>query len=260
MQCRIGAIPIPTVKVWMKKELYMKTRVSRARYLTCTAIMSAVATILMFLDFSIPIMPGFIKLDFSELPALLATFALGPVSGILVCLFKNVINVFFTTTAAVGELVNFLLGVLLVVPAGLIYKYKKTRLGAFLGALLGSACMAGFGILLNYYITYPIYAKVMAPMPVILGSYKLIYPGITNLWQALAIFNVPFTFVKGLLNTIICLLIYKPLSPIIKGYGTSTKKKTIKNTFDENNVLQSDNIDEHVDNNDENNDVDNDVF
>ncbi|MEG1608462.1 MAG: ECF transporter S component [Clostridia bacterium] len=80
----------------------MKTKISRARYLTCTAIMAAVATILMFLSFSIPIMPSFIKLDFSELPALIATFALGPLSGVIVCLFKNLINMAFTTTFAVA--------------------------------------------------------------------------------------------------------------------------------------------------------------
>ncbi|MEG1608461.1 MAG: ECF transporter S component, partial [Clostridia bacterium] len=95
-------------------------------------------------------------------------------------------------------------------PAGLIYKYKRTRLWAFIGAVVGSFFMATIGLLLNYYITYPMYAKVGMPMSAILGLYRAIYPKTANLWQALSIFNMPFTFVKGLLNTIICMLIYKP--------------------------------------------------
>ena len=95
------------------------------RVLTVTAMLSAVSFILMLLDFSIPIMPGFVKMDFSELPALLASFSLGPVSGAVVCLIKNLFNVFSTTTGGVGELCNFLMGVLFVVPAGIVYVAKE---------------------------------------------------------------------------------------------------------------------------------------
>ena len=77
-------------------------------------------------------------MDFSELPALLAAFSLGPVSGVTVCLVKNLVNVFFTTTNGVGELCNFLLGACFVLPAGLIYRRVKSRKGAFLAALVGS--------------------------------------------------------------------------------------------------------------------------
>lgn len=205
----------------------MKSNISKARYITCVAIMASVSTILMFLDFSIPLMPGFIKVDFSELPALIATFSLGPCAGVLVCLIKNLINMCTTTTAAVGEIVNFMLGVLFVVPAGLFYKYKRNRIGALIGALIGSLCMASFGILLNYYVTYPVYAKVMVPMPVIIKAYQAILPSVDNLWQALIYFNFPFTFFKGLANTLLCFAIYKPMSSIIKGYGFKKKKAVI---------------------------------
>ena len=94
------------------------------RKMTATAIMAAVSTVLMFLSFNVPLMPSFIKLDLSELPALISSFAMGPVSGIVVCLVKNLINLFFTTTGGVGELSNFILGCAFVVPAGLIYKFR----------------------------------------------------------------------------------------------------------------------------------------
>ena len=88
------------------------------RRITMTGMLSAVATVLMFLSFSIPLVPSFLKMDFSELPALIASFAFGPVSGATVCLVKNLVNVLSTTTGGVGELSNFLLGVSFVVPAG----------------------------------------------------------------------------------------------------------------------------------------------
>ena len=95
------------------------------RKLTVTAMLAAMSSVLMFFSFSVPFMPSFIKMDFSELPALIASFAIGPLSGAAVCLVKNLVNLFFTTTGGIGELSNFLLGVFFVVPAGIIYKIKK---------------------------------------------------------------------------------------------------------------------------------------
>ena len=97
------------------------------RYITVTAMLSAVAFILMFLDFSVPFMPGFIKMDISELPALIGAFSMGPACGVIVCLVKNLLHLLVTTTGGVGELSNFSLGAVFVLTAGLIYKKKKSR-------------------------------------------------------------------------------------------------------------------------------------
>lgn len=188
----------------------------KIRKLTVTAILGAVAAVLMFLQFSVPVMPGFIKMDVANFPALIASFALGPVSGVGVCLIKNLLNLFTTSTGGVGELSDFILGCIMVIPAGLIYKRKKTRGGALIGAVIGAVCMAGCSLLTNYYITYPVYTNFM-PMEQIISAYQLIFPSVDSLWKALLIFNVPFTFVKGLLCAIITFLVYKPLSPILKG-------------------------------------------
>lgn len=196
-----------------KSKLYSPQKI---RKLTVTAILAAVAAVLMFLQFSVPVMPGFIKMDVSNFPALIAAYAFGPVSGVGVCLIKNLINLFSTSTGGVGELSDFILGCMMVIPAGLIYKRKKTRGGAFLGSLVGAVCMAGFSLLTNYYITYPIYTKFMT-MEEIIAAYQLILPRVQTLWQALLIFNVPFTFVKGMLCAALTFLVYKPLSPILKG-------------------------------------------
>lgn len=203
-----------------------KQSVSRARYLACTAIMSAVAAVLMFLEFSVPFVPEFLKFDFSETPAMIAAYSLGPLSGVIVCLIKNLIHLTATTTAGVGELSNFILGACFVLPAGFLYRYRKTRATALIGALTGALLMAGVSMLTNYYIIYPFYAKAFMPMEVILGMYQAICPSADTLWKSLAIFNLPFTFVKGLVGALITFLLYKPLSPLIKGFSFSNRKKT----------------------------------
>ena len=185
--------------------------------LAVAAMLSAIAFGLMFLDFPIPfLIPSFVQMDVSELPALLASFSLGPLYGVAVCLVKNLIHLLITTTGGAGELCNFLLGACFVFPAGLIYQKLKARKGALLGALVGAVIMGLLSIPLNYYISYPIYANFM-PIDAILNMYQEIRPGVDGLLECLIIFNAPFTLLKGLLCTLLCFLIYKPLSPILHG-------------------------------------------
>ena len=190
---------------------------TNTRKLTSVAMLSAVSTVLMFFSFSVPLMPSFIKMDLSELPALIASFTFGPVSGITVCLIKNLINLFFTTTGGVGELSNFLLGTMFVAPAGFLYQKMRTKKGAMVASVIGAATMAGLSVFTNYYITYPVYANLMAPMEAIIGAYQAINPNVETLWDALLWFNVPFTFIKGMVSVVITMLIYKPLAPILRG-------------------------------------------
>ncbi|MDD6306069.1 MAG: ECF transporter S component [Clostridiales bacterium] len=186
------------------------------RYLTVTAMLSAVAYILMFLDFSVPFMPGFIKMDLSELPALIGAFAMGPMCGVIVCLVKNVLHLFITSTGGVGELSNFILGVAFVLPAGLIYKHKKSRKNALIGSLFGAVTMAVFSIISNYFLVYPVYYNFM-PEDVVLAAYQAIVPSVKSILQCLVYFNMPFTLVKGLFSVVITFLVYKHISPILKG-------------------------------------------
>lgn len=192
------------------------SNVSRTRKLTGIAMLSAVSVVLSFLSFPVPLMPSFIKLDFAELPALIASYAYGPISGLAVCLVKNLIALMKTSSGGIGTLCNFLLGAAFVVPAGIVYKKKRTRSGALIGALIGALTMTVLGLFFNYYIVYPMYTAFM-PMEAIIGMYQAINPKVQNLWQALIWFNVPFTFVKGAFSVLVTFIIYKPLSPILKG-------------------------------------------
>ena len=190
--------------------------ISNARKITTTAVMSAIAFILMYIEVSIPIMPSFVKLDFSELPALLTSFALGPWYGVLVCLIKNLLHLPFTSSAAVGELSNFILGAIFTLTAGYIYQAKRSKKTALIGSVVGAFAMALLSFPSNYFIVYPFYTNFM-PMEAIIGMYQAIMPSIQSLAQALLVFNVPFTFCKGLVDAIITFLIYKRISPIILG-------------------------------------------
>ena len=186
------------------------------RKLTGTAMLSAIAYVLMFLDFSVPFMPSFIKMDLSELPALIGAFAYGPVAGVVICLVKNVIHLMITTTGGVGELSNFLLGASFVLVAGGVYRFKKSRKGALIGSVLGAFVMGMFSIIFNYFLVYPIYYNFM-PQDAILAAYQLIFSGVKNILQCLIVFNAPFTFIKGMLSVVITFIIYKRISPILKG-------------------------------------------
>lgn len=185
------------------------------RRLVFSALMAALSIVLAeFLKFELPFMPFFIKLEFSDVPAMLAAFTMGPVSGVFVCLVKNVWGCITTSTGCVGELSNFILSASLVLPAGLMAHRTSKTSRAVAGALIGSAAMAAISFPANYFIVYPIYDKVAMPMDVIVGMYKAILPSVENLSQCLLIFNVPFTFVKGLIASVFSVLLYKKLRPV----------------------------------------------
>ena len=193
---------------------------SRTRKITVIGMLSALAYVIMMFDFSVPFMPNFIKMDLSELPALIGAFALGPVEGVLVCLVKNLLHALRTTTGGVGELSNFILGASFVFTAGMIYKFKKNRKTAIIGSVIGALVMALVSIPSNYFITYPFYMNFM-PIEQIIAAYQGIISrvggSVNGLLECLIIFNAPFTFLKGMCSVIITLLIYKKISPIIKG-------------------------------------------
>lgn len=196
----------------------MQAKKINIKSVTVTAIMGAIGFILMVLEFPLPfIIPSFIQFDFSELPALITAFALGPIQGIIVCFIKNLLHLFISSSAGVGELSNFVLGAIFVGTAGYIYKYKKSRAGALIGTVIGALIMAVISVATNYFVVYPAYVTIYGmPMPAIIGMYEALLPTANTLLKALLIFNLPFNFIKGMIIALICFIIYKKLSPILK--------------------------------------------
>lgn len=194
----------------------------KTHHIAVAAMLTAVAFVLQFIEFPIPIMPSFVKLDISDLPALLGTFSLGPVYGVAIQLAKNIIHLPFGSSAGVGELCNFILGAVFVLAAGLVYRKMKSRKGALVGSLAGAVLMALLSLPINYFFVYPAYVVLYhLPLEAIVGMYQEILGSIADvptgnaLLNCLMVFNVPFTLCKGLLDVALCFLIYKPLSPLL---------------------------------------------
>jgi riboflavin transporter FmnP len=184
--------------------------------MTVTAMLAAVSSVLMFFDFPLPFFPSFVKLDFSDLPALIGAFSMGPIAGITVEFLKNLIHLTQTQTGGIGELANFLVGGALVIPAGLIYQRDKTRRGAVIGMIVGSIAMAIVGALANYFILIPFYTAFM-PLDEIIKMCAAIIPAIDRLGKMILLSIVPFNLFKAIVVCSLTFLAYKRLSRLIQG-------------------------------------------
>ncbi len=198
-----------------------KTNVTK---LAIIAMLAAVAVVLQYLEFGVPLVPFFLKMDLSDIPELIGAFIIGPFGGVLICLVKNLVHLLVSQSGFVGELSNFMLGAVFSLVAGLIYRRRKTKAVALAACLAATVAMALVSLPTNYYIIYPIYAKLFGGMQTILGLYQAILPAADTLWKALLIFNVPFTFVKGLLCVLVTMLIYKPLSRLFVQMNNAINK------------------------------------
>jgi riboflavin transporter FmnP len=178
------------------------------------ALLGTISFLLMFLEF--PILPAapFLKIDFSDLPALLGTFALGPIAGIAVELIKNILVVLIkgTTTAGIGEFANFVIGTVWVIVAGVIYQRMRTIKGAILGLSLGTIALTIAGLLGNYYVFLPLYNKIV----------PVLSPEIINY---LVTIILPFNLIKGVGISIVTLVLYKRVSPILYSQPIINTKK-----------------------------------
>lgn len=169
----------------------------------------------MFFNFALPLFPPFIKMDISDVPALIASFAIGPHAGVLVELIKNTINLTHSATGGVGELANFSIGCAFVIPAGQIYRRNKTMRGAMIGLSVGLLVMTLTASAANYYVLIPLYSHFV-PMEAILGMYRAVNPYADTLFKVILMSVVPFNLIKGALSSILTLCVYKKLSHFIK--------------------------------------------
>ena len=193
-----------------------KSRVS-IKVIAATGLLTAVAVVLQYIEFAIPIMPSFIKLDFSDIPELIGAVFFGPIIGVIIALLKNLIHMLVSQSGFVGELSNFLLGASFALTAGIVYRVKKGIGGVILAGILGSVEMALISVPTNYFVIYPLYYNVMGfPKEAVLGMYKVLMPSIEGIPDGLIIFNLPFTLVKGLICTVFTVIVYKPLRLILK--------------------------------------------
>ena len=186
------------------------------RKLTSIAILSALAFVLMLMEFLPPLVPEFMMLDFSEIPVLIGAFAFGPLSAVMIELIKNLLHLTVSKSAGVGELANFLIGSCFAGSAGLIYRYMKNRKGAIFAMAAGVLAMTVVASLLNYYVLLDIYSRFM-PMDKIIAEGYAVNSNITDKASLILWSFIPFNLAKGTAVSIITGMIYKPLSPILHG-------------------------------------------
>ena len=196
----------------------MKTKLG-TREIVTIGMLGAIAVVLMLFEIPLPFAPPFYEIDFSEVPVLVGCFALGPVAGILIEFVKILLNLVIngTATAGVGEFANFCIGCSFCIPAGIIYQRKKSKKGAMIGLVSGTLIMTFLGCFINAYIMLPTYAKAFQiPIEGLIEMGTKVNASITDLFTFVMFAVVPFNLLKGVLVSIIVILIYKKISPIIK--------------------------------------------
>ena len=198
-----------------------KTSNMAVKNMITIGMLAAIAVILMLFEFPIPFLaPGFYKLDLSELPVLIGTFAMGPVAGIAIEFVKILLNLLIngTTTAYVGELGNFIVGCAFLIPAGIIYWRKKTFKRAVIALVAGGLTMVVAGSLMNAYVLLPLYASAFGGMQNIIAAGTAVNGHITSVATFVLLAVAPFNLVKAVLVSVLTLLLYKRISVLLKKF------------------------------------------
>lgn len=204
---------------YQNKKNNVTERILSTRKVAMIGMLSAVATVLMLLEFPVPFAPPFYKMDLSELPVLIGSFAFGPVTGVMVEFCKIILKLLFksTSTAFVGELANFSVGCSFILPASILYYLKKDKKHALVGCLVGTLIMTIFGTSFNGIYLLPKFAELFGmPLEAIIGMGTAINSNIVSVTSFVCLAVAPLNLIKGTTVSIITLLIYKKISPILK--------------------------------------------
>ena len=218
-----------------KKQITLKMS---AAVVAKIAVLTAISFVLYLLKFNLPFMfPSFLEMQFSELPAMLAGFSMGPVAGVLVVVFKCLLKLPLTSTAYVGELTDIIIGVAYVLPASIIYRLRKDRKHAFIGISVGTAVVVVAAVLINRFISIPFYTEMMfgGNFGTIVGICSAIYPNATEetfYAYYLGLGIVPFNLLRTLIMSALTFLLYKKLSRILHWEGQSLIRRKLTGEYD----------------------------
>ena len=183
--------------------------VPNVRMLTVTAVLSAIAFLLAFIEFPVP-------LSLSDLPALVGAFACGPMVGVMIEFVKNLLQLLTTSTGGVGELANFLMGGSFALIAGLLYKHNRTRRMAWIACVAASLGMGIVAAAANYFLLLPLFESFM-PLDQLIASFGEFIPFIQTKLDVVLYNALPFNFLKGLVVSAVTMLLDQRLSPVLKG-------------------------------------------
>lgn len=206
-----------------------ENRLLSTKNVVLMGMFGALAGVLMIFEVPLPfIAPSFYGLDLSEVPILVGTFALGPVAGAVMEVVKILVKLVLkpTSTGFVGEFANLMIGCALIIPAGVIYRFRKTKKGAVTGMAVGTVVMAVVGVVLNALVMIPFYSNFM-PLDTIIKAGAAINPAISNVWTFAIICVGPFNIIKGVVVSLVTALVYKRISVIIHNAGRVERKARV---------------------------------
>ena len=203
------------------KKMGVTRKFFNTRKVAMIGMFAAIAMVLMLFEFPLPFAPPFYKLDLSELPVLVGGFAFGLAAGIMIEFAKILLKLFVkgTSTAFVGELANFAVGCSFILPATAVYAFWKKKKGAITGCVVGTLVLTVFGSLFNAIYLLPAFSKLFGmPLDTILEMGSKVNPLMTegSMISFVVCCVVPINLIKGCVVSVITMLIYKPLSPILK--------------------------------------------
>lgn len=202
-----------------KKRSGSTERILNTKTVVVIGMFSAISTVLYIFDFPVSFAPPFYKMDFSDLPAMICGFAYGPIAGIMVEFVKVLLKILIkgTSTAFVGDMANFIVASAFILPSAIIYSYKKTKKIAIVSCIVGTISITLFGSVFNAVYLIPAFCKLYGMEPeAIVGMGTAVNKYITDM-DSLVMFAVaPLNLLKGLVNSIITILVYKRLHRVMK--------------------------------------------
>ena len=200
----------------MQQSVKVKQTKMSTRVIAQIGILSAIAYLLRFFEIPLPIFPPFLKIDLSDVVAVFGGISMGPVAGFVIVVVKNLLQAITgSTTGGVGEFANILIAGPYVLMICLFCKKVKSYKNVLIGAVLGTIAMAIVGAVVDYFIVFPLYAKVMVPMEVIIQMGTVLNPRVTDLFSFMIWLVVPFKIVKGAIMTVVILPLYKKVEKIL---------------------------------------------
>ena len=219
-------ITLAVEKAAARKEGKVDQKLLSVRKMAIIGVFSAVSFVLMLLEFPLPFAPSFYKFDFSDMPALVGGFAAGPFAGVMVEFIKILLKLVIkgTSSGFVGEIANFVVGTSFVLPATIIYRLHKSRKVALISCIVGTAFITLVGSLLNAFFLLPAYAVIYGcDISSFVEMGAAINPAISNVTTFCLLAVAPFNLVKGIVDSVITFVLYKNISPILKGNSNAAK-------------------------------------
>lgn len=198
----------------------MSSRI-KTKKMVLTAVLGAISGILMLLEFPLPFIPPFVKMDFSELPVILGGFIMGPVNGALIAVIKIVLNFLFngTSTAGVGEIANLIYSLGYMLPSVLIYHKLRSKKGAVVSLVIGTVITSVLAVIINIFVTFPLYGKLMGiDIPTIVAMCQAVNPYVKDMVSLMIFSMLPFNLFKYGVTSIITFVLYKKLSSVIRNF------------------------------------------